>query len=1157
MAEALVVGALVSGSISLVLNRLISPEFVNSVVSKKLDWKLVERLKTALLAAKALAADAEQKQFGNEYVREWLDSLRDALYTADDLLDRALIKAEIRKKVLIPLPYFLSCSNRKMVTKIEEVVERIEYLEKRKDALRLRDIPTGSSSWRPPSTSLERGTMYGRDGDQQALIKMLKDNKDHNLSVISIVGMGGVGKTTLAKCLYNNKDLMNDFDPKAWICVSENFNVTEITKSIIKEINSGVCSLDSLDLLQQDLKERLSKGTKKFFIVLDDVWSIDGDIWKDFIIPFQHGPKSTTILLTTRMKNLDPIVQNHNSYLLEGLSESYCWSIFADNASFPESNGSSELQEIGKEIVKKCAGLPLAAETLGRLCSKHDVEKWKSILESDTWEFPMIDSKIIPALLISYNELPAHLKRCFVYCSLYPKSYQFDKNELILLWMAEDLLRPPRRRETLEDVGRECFDDLASRLFFKPREKYFVMHDLMHDLATFLAREFYCRLSKELCEKEEMWIRTRHCSFNHPISKKGYSSDKIKYLRTFLYFNDGHSFSRKEGTRLTGGILSENKYLRVLSSHALSTFPGSIVKLIHLRYLNLSGSDFKVLPKSLCNLGNLQTLKLQRCSSLTMLPSSLGELIHLHYLDLSISAIKTLPESLCKLSYLQTLKLGECSKLTMLPNDMCNLVDLRHLDIWGTPIKEMPKGMSKLEKLHILSNFVVGKHEDNGIQELGGLSNLHGLFVIQKLENVVDVNHARKANMKAKEHIDNLLLEWSSGDDMVPESDSQTERDILSCLQPYHGLKVLGIKEYKGTIFPDWVGHSSYQNMTSVSLLDCKNCCMLPSLGQLPCLKSLNIEGFDKLKSVGMEFYKNEGDQHSSPIALFPSLESLEFDNMQCWEEWHLPDSQGFPKLEYLHIRDCPVLKENMLNHVLMRIISSSSDVLKMLKLEIQEGHEAWGKEMRLDEDSLSITGCESVLEYAIVISHLTSLQEIHISECSSAVSLHGNCLPKSLQKLTIWKCSKLEFPEQQQQKYDNLAELQIVDSCDSLTSLSLDAFPVLKNLEIRECSNLESVSMSERPYTALQRLTISFCNKLVSFTGERLDAPNLTHFDVSFCFNLGALPSHMNILLASLQSLDIRGCPNISRLSEGSLPPNLKQLSVGKRWRDLLWKTK
>ncbi|XP_025636810.2 putative disease resistance RPP13-like protein 1 isoform X1 [Arachis hypogaea] len=608
------------------------------------------------------------------------------------------------------------------------------------------------------------------------------------------------------------------------------------------------------------------------------------------------------------------------------------------------------------------------------------------------------------------------------------------------------------------------------------------MHDLLHDLAIFLAGDFYCRI-EEPGEQEEMKVLTRHLSYlprqslGPPITKVSNSIAKLESLRTSLYINDLFSVE---------SVLSKFKYLRVLSFWKFDELPDSIGELIHLRYLNLSCCEINRLPESLCNLYNLQTLILYRCT-----------------------------------------------KLTMLPSGMHNLVNLRHLDLRETSLDEMPGGISKLEHLHTLSSFVVGNNEDNGIQELGGLSNLHGSLKIKKLENVVDVRQATSARIRDKKHIDSLWLEWSSGGDMV--SNTQTEREILHSLEPHNGLKELTIWGYRGTIFPDWLGNPSYSKMTHVSLVCCMNCCMLPSLGQLPSLKSLDIQDFGQLSSIGTEFYKNEGNPSLQIAPSFPLLERLKFDKMACWEEWHLPDSKAFPQLKSLQIIDCPVLKGDTLYQG------------DMFKAMISSNHLSCLQEIEISE-------CSSLI--SLSLDAFPTLKVLEIKWCSNLESVSmSEPPPKSLQNLRIMNCRKLEFL-QQQHKYD-VVNLYMFDSCDSLSSLSLDVFPNLKNLEISLCRNLESVSMSEAPHAALQRLSITFCSKLVSFAGEGLAAPNLTHLNLVFCSKLEALPLDMKSLLPSLQSLEIYGCPNICSLAEGGLPPNLKSLGMGiseQQMRDLSW---
>ena len=247
----------------------------------------------------------------------------------------------------------------------------------------------------------------------------------------------------------------------------------------------------------------------------------------------------------------------------------------------------------------------------------------------------------------------------------------------------------------------------------------------------------------------------------------------------------------------------------------------------------------------------------------------------------------------------------------MLPSGTQNLVNLCYLDIAETALKEMPQGMSKLNQLHHLSYFIVGKQEEDGIKELGGLSNLHGSLSIRKLDNVTNGSEALEAKMMDKKHIYSLFLEWFSSDDYT---DSQTEIDILCKLQPYQDLKLLSIDGYRGTRFPEWIGNSSYHNMTSLTISSLENCCLLPSLGQLTTLKYLTISDLNGLETIDDSFYKNEDS--SSSVTPFPLLEFLEFENMPYWKVWHSSESYAFPQLKRLTIENCPKLRGDLPVHL-------------------------------------------------------------------------------------------------------------------------------------------------------------------------------------------------------------------------------------------------
>ncbi|XP_019455017.1 PREDICTED: putative disease resistance RPP13-like protein 1 [Lupinus angustifolius] len=996
MASAVVGGAFLSGFVNVVFDRLLSPEALNLIQGKKLDQHLVQRLKTSLLAAEALVTDAEMKQFHDENIKTWLDSLKYAVYDADDLLDLILTQAATQNK---------------------------------------------------------------------------------------------------KKC--------------------EEFDIVKITQTIIEAVTRGPCNTKDLSLLQEDLKGKLSG--KKFFIVLDDVWNDDRHLWNNFQTPFQYGVKGSKILVTTRSKDVASVVQSCPPYILNELSDEYCWSVFKDNASYDESSGNPALEEIGRKIVKKCKGLPLAVETLGGLLrTKHDTKNWNAILESEVWEFSVKDSKIVPALLISYYHLPSYLKRCFVYCSLFPKDYTFTKDELILLWMAEDLLEQPKRGKTFEEIGCEYFDTLVSRLFFKQfstRNDFFVMHDLMHDLAISIGGNFYSQF-EDLGNADEMSTETRHLSYKrltHPISKDFDAFSRIKSLRTLLHI-DCSTPSPFSNENIT---LSNNKCLRVLSigpDRELNVLPDSICKLIHLRYLSL-------------------------CTNMKTLPDSLGDLYNL-----------------------QTLKLSDCTSLNMLPNSMQNLVNLRHLDIRETPILEMPPGMSKLKKLHFLSDFVVGKHKENGIMELGELSNLHGSLCISKLENVANSSDALKARIMDKTHIDMLFLEWSLGVDMVTSSES--ERDILDKLKPHEGLQVLSIRNYKGTKFMDWVGHPSYRNMTHLVLQRCINCWTLPSLGQLSSLKSLEIRNFDGLVNIGDDFYKYYDDQ-SSLEASFPSLEDLTFLDLPCWEEWQSSEHNAFPKLKTLAIDNCPSLKGNLPSHLpaletvsicdCPQLASSLPKAHAIQHLCIYRSNKVLLQEIPLSLQSITISERE-VVKYleslSVSQSQVVALRTLQIWECDNFASfpIEGLAVP-SMTYLGLYHCEKLKsLPCHMNTHLPNLERLDIYD-CPEIELFPDGGLPPnLKKLIIRNSDKLLSNLSSIGVHEGLTNLHISGpCESVKSFPKDLLlpQLPALTTLKLYDFPKMKTLDCEELLHLTSLQVFIISECPELRYMTGERLPASLIQLQI------------
>ncbi|CAL5382969.1 unnamed protein product [Camellia sinensis] len=1077
----------------------------------------------------ALLFDAEEKQMKDRAVNLWLDDIQDLAYDLDDLVDEFAAEA-LQHKLKAKPPQASSSKvwnlithfkprdvmfNIKMKSKIEEINTRLHNSFQQCLKLNLVKIvgpPTPTKTWqRPDSTSIiDDPRVYGREHDQSRIIELLVkgDVSNHsNVGIIPIVGMGGIGKTTLAQMVYNDETVKKHFDLQAWVCVSDEFNIMRITKLILESVTTQTCNFNGLDQVQVQLQKALAG--RKFLIVLDDVWN------KKYIV------------VTTRNRDVARTMGGVELHDIEVLSDEDCWLLFAQHAFEQRSvDANPNLVSLGKEIVEKCKGLPLAAKTLGGLlrCKERD-EEWVDVLCNKIWDLSHEESDILPALRLSYHHLLAHLKQCFAYCSIMPKDYEFEEKEIVLLWMAEGFI-PPKREKQMEDIGGEYFRELLSRSFFQPsstdKSSKFVMHDLINDLAQVVARDTCFRLEDRLKYQEQCKNikKARHSSYmqeDHEGMKKFEIFGKAMHLRTFLPF------------------FLESSLKSYLDCHLASNVPRNLLlKLRRLRVLNMS----------------------RYC--ITEVPNSVGDLKHLRYLNLSHTSIEELPESLGSLYNLQILMLRGCRKLKKLPTDMGNLIDLRHLDTTNAhSLEEMPLGIGKLVSLRTLSNFIVTKNSGHRLRELGNLIYLRGKLCLSGLQNVVVPLDAREANLNDKKGLDVLSMEWSvnSGD----SQDGRVETEVLDMLQPHKNLKKLHIKGYLGTGFPTWIGDPLFSNMAYLSLENCGNCASLPPLGRLPSLKKLYIKGMRVLKHVGCEFYGQGGEP-------FPLLETLSFENMPEWEDWYTfgdhKEVQPFTLVSELSIKNCPKLVEMLPSDLpcLNKLqISNCPNLCGMMpkdlsclnNLEISEC-----PQFLVEGSSISLPSLTSIAMNDVPLTSLEAVLQMRSMVDDEMISANAKSKhSSSITSLSIGMIKKLELlPKWVTRGLMEVEELNI-RRCEELKALWKNearvqhSLPAFRRLRIEDCPQFVSLfEEDEDEENEGQQLYVWKCPSLGSFP-ETGFLCTLKKLQILRCEALQSLFGWITqINDNNLEVLDVENCPSFTCLIScrgGGLPPTLKELEI------------
>jgi hypothetical protein len=956
--------------------------------------------------------------------------------------------------------------------------------------------------------------IYGREYEQAQIISKLmpSETDDGYLSVFTIVGNGGVGKTTLARLVYNDDIIAKKFLLKIWIYVSVHFDEVKLTHDLLECLyGNRFEGIEDLRKLQKYVEDGVE--SKRILLVMDDMWEDrDRSRWDTFLAPFQHNQvKGNKILVTTRKFSVVKMISPKDEIKLDGLTEENFWSLFKDYA-FGNMRPQLKLAHIGRQITKKLKGYPLAAKTVGTLLSrKLDVEHWRRVLDSNEWIYQGSNDDIIPALRISYNHLSLPLQMCFSYCALFPKNYHFNADQLVNIWIAQGFICP-KGRKRIEDVGQDYFNELMNCGFFQyePTRLAYIMHDLIHDLAQMVS-------SDECFTIEALGSRAapkfvRHISV---ITESAYRPEGDGSMAPNEAF-------KQEFVEVVGSFQPKNLGTVMLIGRYDSNFSEA--------FRHKVDDEFRA----------IRVLKLEMMfDGLGSLICNLAAFIHLRYLELRAAYATSnlqLPESLSKLYHLEVLDINirhNWGSRMELPRGFSNLVNLRHFLAFEN-LHTRIAAVGKLILLQELKAFKVRKKKGFSIDELSTLMELRGSLKIYGLGNVETKEQAIMARLKDKIHLRNLHLSWEKGPENIV-----LHTAVLEGLQPHTTLKCLRIDGHRGAA-PKWLTTDfSLTSLRSLHLEGCQNWVALPPIESLQSLRELHLVRLFKIREV-----------------IIGPLEVLELREMHRLTKCTVLNEEYSSKnIRVLEIRSCyrlnglPFLQNSNgnrneqrlpnLHRVLIHDWLQSEDLPALpvtrtsTDLDISNAGSIGSLSFRIkDADgsdglTLIINGgphLSSLDEKLLAFHNLTTLKEMEITGSPDLSYLAW----KSLQQLTFLKRLTLS-------------------NCPKVFSSFQTGYilpPSLEYLDLSMCditgSQLSEVLVS---LTNLLSLTIAYCDKITSFTVGLLSneinliSEGLCHIPLHSLTRMHKLhiSSGMYFLsnnglgeLVSLKELVIKGCAEL-----------------------------
>ncbi|XP_021828976.1 putative disease resistance protein At1g50180 [Prunus avium] len=858
----------------------------------------VEVAQTELQLMQGFLKDADARQGQDETVRIWVAKIRDAAYDLEDVIQTYGLKVDSKKQESGLKNVFKRFARtfkegvdvHRIGNEIENITTRISDLRSSLQKYSIKELTTdrdgsgGESSLqlherlrRSYSHVVERDVVGLESNVKELVMHLVKDKNRH--PVVSIWGMGGLGKTTLAKQVYHHKKVRQHFHSFAWVCVSQRYQVRNVWEGILFEVISATKEQrqEMKDMTDDEIAKKLFRVMQKMkcLVILDDIWRIE--TWNLLKAAFPDEETESTILLTTRSQKVATL-PNRNAFLheLQPLNENESWNLLEKKAISKRADNDlgmyTKKRELGMNMLRRCKGLPLAIIVLaGVLARKSTVGEWERVhenvheyirrgigheeeYEGASW-----------VLALSYDDLPYYLKPCFLYLGQYPEDCIISVSTLTKLWVAEGLIFLRQQRhgseKTIEDIARDCLSELVEMSLVQVGTsgstgtiKNCRIHDLVRDMCLLKA-------------KEESFLQINYSLQENTSSVAAEAAQLGKIRRLAIYLDEN-------ADRLVSSRDKTNGHVRSLLFFGLREW-----RPISEKGLLSPLKDFKMLRvlklEGLCarEFGSSNAREVD-------LPSEIGNMVHLRFLSVRSSNIRTFPPSLGNLVCLQTLDFRVRNDDMVIPDVIMKMKQLRHLYLPWTYRAKGKLELSALGHLQTLHNL---SSEYCDLKDVGRLTNLRKLK-IRVLGSLQNLEEILKSTGSTLNRIRSLIVKNDTN-----SSEEQAMQIVSSCRGIYKLTLDGPIAELPKELH-------NYSNLTKLVLWSCglkeDQMGILEKLPNLTILKLLG-EAFEEKTKI-LVFSKGG----------FPSLEVLYVSRMHQITELRVEEG-AMPLLCRLHIQNC------------------------------------------------------------------------------------------------------------------------------------------------------------------------------------------------------------------------------------------------------------